>query len=254
MRVSCLMVTLPARWPRAIRAMEAWSRQTHADRELVVVIDSASTEARDAARAAADRIGGHIRIVTSSEPRTLGALRNLAVAQASGEALCIWDDDDLHHPQRIARQLAALIEGGADATVLQDAMLHREAQDTLHWTNWAATPAGGLPGTLMCRAASMPAYPETGPTAQRGEDLDLLQRLRAAGRHILQQAMEPWLYVYVTHGANSSPVEHHAMLARDLSISKGLLLRREAALRKGLRPFAFEGVDVEGSNGRAFSL
>jgi hypothetical protein len=83
--------------------------------------------------------------------------------------------------------------------------------------------------------------------------VDLLLRLRA-GREVFRQAMEPHLYVYVTHGANSSPSDHHARLAGELSISRGLLQRRETLLREGLRPFGLDGVGVEGPNGRAFTL
>lgn len=248
------MVTLPGRGQLMARAIEAWTRQTHTDRELIVVIDRGPPEARDAAFAAVARFGdAHIRAVAPRGPLTLGALRNLAVAQASGQAICVWDDDDLHHPRRIERQLAAMTEAGAPATVLQDAMLYREGAGILHWSNWAATPGGGLPGTLLCRAAEMPAYAERGPSASLGEDLDLLLRLRAS-HNVFGQAMEPHLYVYVSHGANSSPPDHHALLADRLSISRGLLRRREKALREGLRPFALEGASVEGPNGQAFTL
>lgn len=254
MRVSCLMVTLPERREMMARAVEAWVRQTHLDRELIVVIDEGPPEERADAAAMIAAFGQtDIRTVVPQSPLTLGALRNLGVAHASGELICLWDDDDLHHPQRLARQLAAMTEAGCAATVLQEAMLYRAAPRTLHWTNWAATQAGGLPGTLMCRRADMPSYAESGPAARLGEDLDLLLRLRA-GHGVHLQAMQPHLYVYVTHGANSSSPDHHALLAQSLSISKGLLQRREAVLREGLHPFGFDGVSVEGSNGWAFSL
>ncbi|MBU1378551.1 MAG: glycosyltransferase family 2 protein [Alphaproteobacteria bacterium] len=248
------MVTLPGRRRRMIRAIEAWTRQTHSDRELIVVIDQGAQADRDAAAAAVAQFGGQdIKVVLPPRALTLGALRNLAVAQASGAGVCVWDDDDLHHPLRVARQLAAMVQADAKATVLQDVMLFREAAGILHWTNWAATPAGGLPGTLLCRTAEMPAYAEDGPQAHRGEDLDLLLRLRA-DHDVLQQAAEPHLYVYVTHGENSSSADHHALLADRLAISKGLLKRREETLRDGLRPFGLDGASVEGPNGCAFSL
>jgi glycosyltransferase involved in cell wall biosynthesis len=248
------MVTLPERREMMARAVQAWTRQTHPERELIVVIDQGRAAERDRAATMITALGrSDIKTVVADSPLSLGALRNLSVAHASGDLVCLWDDDDLHHPHRIARQVAAMSRADCAATVLQEVMLYRAGPRTLHWTNWAATPAGGLPGTLMCRRANMPGYAESGPTARLGEDLDLLQRLRAShGVHL--QAGEPHLYVYVTHGANSHPPDHHAMLARSLSISKALLLRREAGLRDGLRPFGFDGVSVEGPNGRAFSL
>jgi len=253
-RVSCVMVTLPDRRAMMARAIEAWIGQTHGDRELIVVIDQGPPEAHAAALATIAAFGrDDIRTVIPGRPLSLGVLRNLAVAQACGDVICQWDDDDLHHPRRIERQLAAMTQAGDAAAVLQEVMLYRAQARTLHGMNWAATPAGGLPGTLMCRREAMPAYAETGPAAALGEDLDLLQRLRT-GPGVRLMAGEPHLYVYVTHGANSWPPEHHAMLAESLSISKGLLQRREAALRDGLRPFGLDGVSVEGPNGAAFSL
>ena len=254
MRVSCLMVTLPERHGRMVRALKAWDEQTHADRELIVVVDPGPPEAHAAAVAAISRFDdSRIRLVIPDTALTLGALRNLAVDHAAGDVFCVWDDDDLHHPQRLARQLAALTEADCEAAVLQDVMLYGEGPRILHWMNWAATPAGGHPGTLLCRRAAMPRYTESGPTARLGEDLDLLLRIKA--RHpVCQQAMAPHLCVYVTHGANSWPSDHHARLASSLAISKGLLQRREPALREGLEPFGLKGVSVHGSNGYAFTI
>lgn len=254
MRVSCLMITRPERHEMMADAVEAWTRQTHPERELIVVVDLGPSEVRAAAAATIERFRRNdIHVVTPAASHSLGALRNLAVARASGEVVCVWDDDDLHHPQRISRQLDAMTQAGCVATVLQEAMLYRPASRTLRGMNWAATPAGGLPGTLMCRRADMPRYPESGPESALGEDLDLLLRLRAE-KPICLQTGEPHLYVYVTHAANSSGPEHHGRLAESLSISSGLLKRREAALREGLAPFAFQGVSVEGPNGPAFTL
>ncbi len=256
MRVSCLMVTLPVpeRLTPMARAIQAYLQQTHPDRELIVVID----QGRPADRAAAaSTIAAFARddiiVVLPDAPMTLGALRNLSVAHASGDAVCQWDDDDLHHPRRIEEQLAAPAAGACAATLLQDVMLYRAADHALYWTNWAATPATGHPGTLLSLRACMPRYPETGPLARLSEDLTLLEMLRS-NHEVHALAGAPHLYVYVTHGANISPPDHLAMLKRELSISQRLLQRREAALREGLEPFGLDGVTVEGSNGPAFIL
>lgn len=251
--VSCLMVTLatPARLPMLGRAIAAFPTQTHAPRELVIVVDETG-DGGAVQRMVAESGSADIRIVGAPAGMTLGALRNRSVAQARGDIICQWDDDDLHHPDRIAAQLAALAD--ADACVLQEVMLFDPAAHKLRWSNWAATPAGAHPGTLIARRDRLPAYPESGPTARLGEDLAVLQELTGGGR-IVRLAGAAHLYVYVGHGANSWSAAHHAMLARTLAISRGLLLRREAALRAGLAPFALDtGTQVEGANGTAFIL
>ncbi|RXL88910.1 glycosyltransferase, partial [Citrobacter sp. AAK_AS5] len=50
---------------------------------------------------------------------TLGALRNQSVAQACGEYLALWDDDDLSAPHRLELQLSALLTLQAGACLLQ---------------------------------------------------------------------------------------------------------------------------------------
>lgn len=253
-RVSCLMVTLasPARLPGMMRAIAAWRAQTHSDRELIVMFDPPGGAAQAEAVAAITALDDPaIRTLFADRRLSLGMLRNLAVERATGEVVCQWDDDDLYHPDRIAAQLAAATGAGKPATVLQDVMMYDPGRRSLRWTNWAATPAGGHPGTLLCRRDAMPRYPD----AALGEDLVVLERLRDGGALHLQPGA-PQLYIYVTHGANSTSADHRAMLAEDLAISSGLLRRRETMLRDALAPFDFGAapVRVEGSNGAAFTL
>jgi glycosyltransferase involved in cell wall biosynthesis len=256
--VSCLMVTLgsPGRTPLLRKAIAAYCAQTHAKRELVIVLDPGTAQARTTVAAEVDPLGrDDIRIIEADGPATLGALRNFARAAARGEVHCQWDDDDLHHPTRIEAQLAALAGSGAEGACLSEVMQYFPATRALYCTNWSATPHRCHPGTLMCRAEMALDYPETGPKARMGEDSVLLDRLQArGGLHIL--AGQPHLYVYVTHGANTWDDGHHSMLARRLAISQGLLRRREAQLREGLAAFDFgpDEVTVQGPNGPAFSL
>lgn len=257
-KVSCLLVALPI--PQRLRyfsrSVAAYCRQTHSNTELVIVLDEGTADARASIAAQVASLGRQdIRIVEPPGKRSLGALRNVSVDDARGEILCQWDDDDLHHPQRVERQLEALLASGGDAVYLEDAMQFFPDSRMLYWTNWRATEAKGLPGTLMCRRAVPIRYPETGADARLGEDSAVALRLqRQGGFHVLTGA--PYLYVYVSHGANSWGDEHHRMLARELGISKALLRRRETQLREGLAPFDFGPgvVTVQGYNGLAFTL
>lgn len=256
MLVSCLMVTLPVpeRLVAMTRAVEAFLHQSHPDRELIVVVDQGERRHRDAVAAVlAGFERQEIKVIMPDVPMTLGALRNLSVDHASGEVLCQWDDDDLHHPQRITKQLAQPAHGECAATLLQDVMLYDLPRRKLYWTNWAATPATVHPGTLLCLRSVMQRYPESGPNALLNEDLVLLEALRAK-HEVRALAGAPHLYIYITHGANISSPPHLAMLRDRLSISRALLQRREQALREGLKPFELEGATVEGSNGPAFIL
>jgi glycosyltransferase involved in cell wall biosynthesis len=256
--VSCLMVTLPVpqRLRHFQRSLHSYCQQTHPCRELVIVLDQCPPDVKSAIAAHVSSLGrSDIEIVTLEGQHALGALRNLSLDRARGQFVCQWDDDDLHHPQRLELQLRALLESGSQAVCLQEVMQFFSTSRTLYCTNWHATEAKCFPGTLMCRKSAPIRYPESGPRKQFGEDTDVvLQLQRQGGLHILSGA--PHLYVYTSHGENSYGDDHHRMLATRLGISRALLLRREAQLREGLRPFDFGpgDVTVQGYNGAAFTL
>ena len=253
--VSCLMVTRPVAHRVAFfqRSIAAYCAQTHRNKELIIVLDHGSPDATSV-------IVGHvaslrrddIRIEKPRKVLSLGALRNLSRERANGEILCQWDDDDFHHPLRVEQQLKALIDTGGQASLLQEVMHFFVKRRELYCTNWRATDPKGLPGTLMCKRSASICYPETSPSAELGEDLAVVSQLQKhSGFHTI--AGSPHLYVYVNHGGNTWADAHHWMLATKLGISRGLLLRREAQLREGLRPFDFgaDDVAVQGYNGLA---
>jgi glycosyltransferase involved in cell wall biosynthesis len=256
--VSCLMVTLPIpeRLAALKRSLAGYGGQTWADRELVVVLDRGTAEGRAGVRRAVAALGrSDVRIVEPPARHTLGALRNLGWREAAGEIVCVWDDDDLHHPERLQRQVAALIVSGRPASCLQEVMQYFPASRRLYLTNWGGTPLAVKPASLVCRRSAPVRYPETGPEAAVGEDLVLLQALQAQGGvHAL--AGSPHLYVYVSHALNTCGEAHHRMIADRLAVSQGLLRRRETAIREGLAPFEFGAgaVSVEGRNGPGFTL
>jgi glycosyltransferase involved in cell wall biosynthesis len=252
------MVTLPSpvRLPYLRRSLAAYRDQTHPARELVIVMDRGAPEARAAARLAVEDLGrDDVRIIEPPGPLTLGALRNASWGAATGDFICQWDDDDLYHPQRIAAQLAALAASGGVSTCLEEVMQFFPASRRIYLTNWRAAPAAAMPATLFCRATAQVRYPEEGPEAALGEDLSVLTQLKGLGDFHAQPGA-PHLYVYVSHGRNVCGADHHQMIADRLSVSKGLLRRREAELRAGLAAFDFgDGeVAVEGSNGSAFTI
>jgi glycosyltransferase involved in cell wall biosynthesis len=246
---------MPERLPLFARSVAAYCAQTHADKELVVVTDGPREKASPLIAHVASLARRDIRFVHSDERLSLGALRNRSVAEADGDLLCQWDDDDLHHPQRLERQLRVLLGSDAACVYLEETMQLFAQTGLLYWLNWHATETRAHPGTLLCRRSSQPRYPEEGEVADWGEDTAVcLQLQKVPGFTTLAQ--QPFLYVYVTHDSNKFPRAHHEMLAEKLAISKGLLARREHALREGLAAFDFgsDEIVVQGSNGAAFSL
>jgi glycosyltransferase involved in cell wall biosynthesis len=252
--ISCLMVALPAvrRFERLKRSINDYLRQTWPVRELLIVLNGGDAAAAASIRAYAAGLGrADIRIVEPAGELPLGALRNIAVAEARSEIVCQWDDDDLYHPDRLERQAAALIERGAEAVCLEQVMQFFPVERRLYCDNFSATGETCFPGSILGCAGAI-AYQEA---ARLGEDSELVFRLKARGGLGTLPGC-PHLYVYVSHGANSWTDEHHRSVPRWHGLSVGLLKRREAQLRAGLGPIDFGPgpVTVQGPNGPAFVI
>lgn len=257
-RVSCLMVVLPVpeRLAMTRTSIAHFCRQTHANKDLVLVMDIGEECIRQELRDHVRSLGrDDIHVFAPSHRLTLGELRNFSREIATGDVFCQWDDDDLYHPRRLERQLAVLLGGGFEAVYLQEVMQYFPDQNALYWTNWRNTEAASHPGTLMVRRDVPVHYPTRGEVANLGEDSAVARDLILRGC-VGYLANEPHLYVYMSHGKNSWPNSHHHMLADKLSISQGLLRRREAQIREGLAAYDFSrnGASVLGSNGLAFTL
>jgi glycosyltransferase involved in cell wall biosynthesis len=256
--VSALMVTFGAPDRLAFQRLSIadYCRQSAANCELVIV---ASGGDPGCLAALATHVAGlarpDIRLIDVPGRFPLGELRNMSIDAARGEVICQWDDDDRYHPDRIARQFDALVAAGGRAVLQQEVMQYVPAERRLYCINWRATESRGMPGSLMCQRTAPIRYPTSGEFARLGEDSVVVRQL-LAGDGVQLLANAPHLFVYVTHGANSWPGGHHRMLVERLGVSRGILLRREALLRDGLRAFDFGAgpVAVHGYNGLAFTL
>jgi glycosyltransferase involved in cell wall biosynthesis len=235
-KVSCLLVALadPRRRSFFRRSLEAYLAQRYANRELVVVLDQGP--ALGEYRRAIEELGRvDIRVHVPGSALSLGALRNASVAHARGDYWCQWDDDDIHHPDRIERQLGALLADAASACYLEDVLQFYPAEREMYWTNYARTAAHCHPATLLCRAGLPVQYPDSGPDPRMrsGED-DLFCRALRARHRVAVVRGRPELYVYVSHGLNAMGPEHHRFLTASLAVSPGRIARHEQALRSSL--------------------
>ncbi|NJM07426.1 glycosyltransferase, partial [Candidatus Gracilibacteria bacterium] len=212
--VSCLMVT-HGRPDLALRAVHCFRRQRYANAELVIVDDCPDDALAEAVAAFGEEAGGRrqeaggqvapppgsthpiVYIRLPHESRSLGELRNLAVARARGSYIAQWDDDDLADPERLATQMAAIEILQADVCFLQRHTLWWPQQQRL-----ALSTRRIWEGSFICKKDVLPAYPALG----KGEDTPVMQQLVAQQRCAMIDA--PQLYTYVCHGANTHADEH----------------------------------------------
>lgn len=192
--VSCLCVTRGR--PGMLRAAVAqFDAQTYADRELVIVADDddfATVAYLESIRRP------DVKVVVVRRP-VLGRKRNIAIANAAGDWLAVWDDDDGHHPDRLAAQLAETERAGKSSCVLSRVTVRVEGREHLstvrEWEN-----------TLICRRADQPAY----QPRPRGSDGPVVHALKRAGK--LATLDRPELYAYCHHGENVWGTEHFRKL------------------------------------------
>jgi glycosyl transferase family 2 len=195
--ISCLCVTR-ARVALLSRAVRCFSEQSYQHRELLIVFEADDAATRQYISALADvRIRG--MEVAASPRQTLGSLRNLAVAEARGQYVCQWDDDDWYHPERLAAQLTALRASGRPACVLSRwTCVDAEARRAY------ISPRRAWEGSILVEREQMVAYPDLA----RGEDAIALETL--SRRQHLHMLDRPELYVYTFHGGNTWDRSHWA--------------------------------------------
>ena len=187
----------------------------------------------------------------------LGPLRNISLDAADGDVICQWDDDDCYHPERLAVQLAHMLDCNARACCLTDHLQLLEADRALVWVDWTLGGRSGegqlLPGTVMAFKDRRFRYPETGPFVNRGEDTVFLDELY---RNVVVAPLSGTghIYLYTYHGRNTFSKEHHYNL-RLYSASRSELDQKAETIRQAIAYYPVpRPITVVGRDGVAFAL
>lgn len=222
--ISCIMASRGFAFP-ARHAIECFQRQTYDKRELIIVTAALDCEVK---ALVADLGDPRIRLLEAPSAATVGDLRNAGIAKADGELICVWDDDDLSHPERLKWQLAGLKQAGGDACFLSRLILWWPARAALaisaKWT-WE--------NTMLAKKSFLPPY----PSQYRGGDTVMVETLRASSYLVLME--HPTAYCYVRHGSNLWGDEHFERLFRtSIRLAEGDSYEREMALLGSWMPTA----------------
>jgi glycosyltransferase involved in cell wall biosynthesis len=195
--VSCIMPTRDRR-PFVPLAIEYFLRQDYPNRELIVVDDG-----RDRI---ADLLPADPRVrYVPAAGAAIGAKRNAALREASGEYVAHWDDDDWYAPTRLSAQIGPLASGEADVVALS--MRHVLALPALEF--WRCEPAlhARLHHRDLCCGTivySRALWERHGPypAFNVAEDVRFLQRLAGAGARVRRLEADS-LFICVRHGRNT---------------------------------------------------
>lgn len=195
--VTAVMITgkSPTRRPWCRMSLKAFLAQSWRRKELLIINDGEQSWA-DLWR---DQPGNTICeiLVPHDQPRTLGALRNLALEQAQGDWIIQWDDDDWSAPWRMALQME---HRQPDRPVtLRRQIRYSTTRDTAFV--FAETGRYGIAGTIL--------HPRTAlryPSRSIGEDAAFIKSWPQPPV-VLEQA-PPQTYVRIFHGGNTWHERH----------------------------------------------
>ncbi len=109
--VSAVMPTCAGREKMVKYSIEQFKRQTWSEKELIIVNEGTDW--------LTDGSEVNIKEVRVHPGRyACGGLRNFGDALA-GEYIITWDDDDIHHPDRIKKQIEAILISGSNCSTLK---------------------------------------------------------------------------------------------------------------------------------------
>jgi glycosyltransferase involved in cell wall biosynthesis len=118
--------------------------------EVVVVDDGSQDDTSEMVRGLAD---ARVRLVRHESPLGESGARNRGIAEARGRWVAFLDDDDLWAPQKLSRQLQALLRSGRDWAYCGEVMVDSD----LRILNGASPPSPGEVMQSLERHNSVPA-------------------------------------------------------------------------------------------------
>jgi len=169
--VSCLMLTYN-RFKPLTQAINNFINQTHNNKELIIV-NSGNLNYKRKVSKYINNLNDDVDNIYhyEVEPMSIGELRNIGLENSNGEYIIVFDDDDVHHPQRIEKQLDLCINSNIDGTIFRNftAVYKNKwfGQKRYH-----CTMLPGLEGTLLFRKGDV-RYPDM----DQGEDTGLLVKI-----------------------------------------------------------------------------
>jgi glycosyltransferase involved in cell wall biosynthesis len=195
------------------RAVASALAQTCHVTEILIIDDGSS----DGSQALVERLAAlhpAIRLVTRSGNGGAGAARNTVIAEARGEIIAFFDDDDVSDPRRVELQLRRLLDYERDYAKGAPVVCHtarlqqypdgtRRIEPTMGTDEGraptgfavarrilAGTPARGAYGSCatcsqLVRAETLRALGGFDPDFRRSQDTELCIRLARVGAHFV---------------------------------------------------------------------
>ena len=117
--ISCLCPT--RNHPVIVKtAIECFNNQTYLNKELILVADEDSPYIEDLVKLTNETI----KLFYVPKGLPIGAIRNVSVSHAKGEYIAQWDDDNIHHKDRLTLQYNSIKENSKQACFLRRVLIN----------------------------------------------------------------------------------------------------------------------------------
>ncbi len=196
--LSCILPTADRR-ALVPQAVSYFLAQDYANKELLIVDDGSDSLADLIADFAAQ--DERIRYLRPDHKMTLGAKRNFACAEARGDLIAHWDDDDWMASWRLTYQVEALLAAQADLCGVSKLLFYDPAADRAWQYVYPKGSKFWVAGATLCYTkAFWRVHPF--PNINIGEDTRFVWSSRSQKMVALDDNR---FYVAMVHRGNTSP-------------------------------------------------
>lgn len=202
-KISCLCITRN-RVPLLKKSIRMFEAQTWPYKELVIVYLDIDTATKDFLSTMNNPDIKPVEAIYDQE-LMLGDLRNISIAESSGDYICTWDDDDWFHSERLRIQMEAIRYSGKKAS----AFLHLLMLDNT--TQQAYISCRRLwEASMMCERKLVLDKGLVYPSVNQREDTFFLKKLSSWDAIIGIQNSKMYIYAYT--GMNTCSAVHFKTL------------------------------------------
>ena len=196
--ISCICITKD-RADMLFKSILSFSQQSYMNKELVISYSTNDLQSRSLINHCKKNGGISIITIERNDSQTIGEARNDAIQIAKGTYICLWDDDDIYDPSRIAEQYNALLTNPKQfhGSVISQILLYHQFNQTayLSFQSWWSC-------TLLCRKDLIQSIYCINDN--QFECVPIINYLKS-NNHLIAINAKPTLYTFVYHGTNLMP-------------------------------------------------
>ncbi len=211
--ISCLCIS--NRRPNFLtNAIENFLAQTYQNKELIVVYNSLESKYDDIVTKYKRKEIRFHDVYDVHNTLTLGDLRNISIDIAKGKYICIWDDDDWYHCERLESQFQGLKTSKKPGCILAYFIIY----DSISRKAYLSSPIFPA-NSILCETALLTKNIRYS-SLNREEDDYFLKKLLDI--NALFPLVNPSLYIYVKHITNTCyPMHFNKLTSNSYELSKG---------------------------------